>query len=289
MDKYRPSRPLAFVGILLVAACNQAPDPLVGAWDFQTERYGPGNDHVMRGTLVVTPLENGLKCSLATRESHYAPLPGLKFGDIVESSADQECQIVNTNGTVSIQSKVLKASSSSYQADNFTLKLGGDQLVGTLDSATRAPVIFVRRGGTARLAAMPDLMNGRQRLADQEKGWIALPATIDNCPVDYRSPIEPTGAGAFRTWLRFKCGGETRNDYIPYDNYEVRQWVDCNTKTTHWESEVFYDAEGRQVHKNNRQLMGLPVDGPTLVAGGVMGEPIGVRGYPNLLAERFCS
>ncbi|MBU6372535.1 MAG: hypothetical protein KJS97_07355 [Alphaproteobacteria bacterium] len=114
-----------------------APDPVPGAWAFQTAPYGP--DCLLVGQMQITAgkTPGTYTCRFETRET-CRPW---------KARATQSCTATRAaGGGLVITSAVISSEGSSYKPDDFTLDtLGRDEMRGVMSSVYRAPVVFSRK------------------------------------------------------------------------------------------------------------------------------------------------
>lgn len=123
--------------VLTAAHAQTRRDPLLGAWEFQTEPYSGGC--TMRGLVTITPGAGAgaLSCTMVAHET----CPDIKV------RAQQTCRVEQRGDVVRITSEIVSVSPDvSYAPDNFELQVvqPGVRMRGMLQSASTAPAEFVR-------------------------------------------------------------------------------------------------------------------------------------------------
>lgn len=121
------------------AAIDQLKQQVIGRWSFSTQGYrcDAGPCVTMQGQMeVAASADDGYTCRL-----HAVETDGAK----VLSEALETCAIVEADdGALAVNSTVSQATSTTYQADNFTLRRSGAGLSGALLSTINVAVDFTR-------------------------------------------------------------------------------------------------------------------------------------------------
>ena len=122
------------IGAASIATAAAAPHAVDGAWAFKTVPFQ--GDCVMTGRLVVKPTVKG---------AHSCELIAYQTCSAYKITTKQTCQLSETNGAVTIKSKIVHSTSTGYAPDDFELKLeSAARMTGELRSADIAKVTFYR-------------------------------------------------------------------------------------------------------------------------------------------------
>jgi hypothetical protein len=111
------------------------PDAHRGEWAFKTESYGLSKC-VLSGRMRITKSRTGAEiCTFQAietcRDWRY--------------KAEQTCTIARSGDTLTITSRIVRADTPSYRADDFKVTLEStDKMRGTMSSVYQAPVEFRR-------------------------------------------------------------------------------------------------------------------------------------------------
>lgn len=209
--------------------------------------------------MIITRQGEGFDCSLQTTETHFDRLPGLKVGEIGNTTAQQSCQVVENEGNVIIQSKVISSSSQNYQPDSFDLTLNGDRMEGRFSSVNRANVTFVRKGSTQALPPIGDPFAGLVVASRQDDRWIDMGTTSKGCKYAYKTPVQFTSDPVgIRVWMRFECGGTT-SDGKAYASEESQSWFICPERRSYDMAVVFMDKDRNVVKRWVPTLFGFEI------------------------------
>lgn len=283
-------RLFGLVFLLSLSACSAGDPGYVGAWEFVTSTYGqPGSPRYLQGTMIITRKDEGFDCSLQTTETHFDRLPGLKVGEIGNTTAQQSCQVVENEGNVIIQSKVISSSSQNYQPDSFDLTLDGDRMQGRFSSVNRANVTFVRKGSSQALPSLGDPFAGLVVASRQQEGWIEMGKTNDGCKYAQKTPVQfTTDPAGIKVLMRFECGGTT-NKGQSYDMEETQSWFICGERKSYAIGQVLLDKDRNVVSRWSPTLYGFEISVERARAEGLYASVHQSDSVLSTIASGYCA
>lgn len=109
---------------------------LSGAWRFATASYDCSQGKCsMQGDMEIRRAAGGYSCTFIASETYPTSI----------TRSEESCAIsVTADGALTVTSNVLNSTSTSYSADNFSLRRSNDKLTGTLQSGINVAVEFSR-------------------------------------------------------------------------------------------------------------------------------------------------
>lgn len=283
-------RLFGLVLLLGLSACSAGEPGYVGAWEFVTSTYGqPGSPRYLQGTMIITRKDESFDCSLQTSETAFDRLPGLKVGEIRMTSAQQSCQVVENEGNVIIQGKVISSSSQNYQPDSFDVTLDGDRMQGRFSSVDRANVTFVRKGSTQALPPIGDPFAGLVVASRQDDRWVEMGSTNKGCKYAYKTPVQFTSDPVgIRVWMRFECGGTT-NDGKTYASEETQSWFLCGERRSYDMAQVLLDKDRNVVNRWVPTMFGFEITVEKARAEGLYATVHQSDSVLSQIAKGYCA